>query len=79
MNAFSNACTCIYFCILVCDQKDVLKPPNKTLFCAFVDVSVILYTKSIFLEKIKLYNFDVMRSNSVSNFVFFNSLGILRE
>lgn len=38
MNAFSNACTCIYFCILVCDQKDVLKTPNKTLFCAFVDV-----------------------------------------
>lgn len=62
-------------------SKRCFKNPQQNPFLCLCrcQISVILYTKSIFLEKIKLYNFDVMRSNFVSNFVFFNSLGILRE
>lgn len=62
-------------------SKRCFKNPQQNHFLCLCrcQISVILYTKSIFLEKIKLYNFDVMRSNFVSNFVFFNSLGILRE
>lgn len=62
-------------------SKRCFKNPQQNHFLCLCrcQISVILYTKSIFLEKIKLYNFDVMRSNFVSNFVCFNSLGILME
>lgn len=88
MNITINLYECFFECMYMylflytsMRSKRCFKNPQQNPFLCLCrcQISVILYTKSTFLEKIKLYNFDVMRSNFVSNFVFFNSLGILRE